>query len=164
MDAPYQAGYFYLGGQLKFYVFDTPGVGYLPFIRSSEMVLIEAEANYFLGNANDAQAALVELNKTSGRNPDYSCDKTGDELWTEIMNYRTLELWGEGFGYSDFKRWGRKIERKTLAQGGNAHAAIAITIELSAILVQYKKLGAAPIAEAAPFFIIYRQLRGKRYY
>ena len=132
MDAPYQAGYFYLGGQLKFYVFDTPGVGYLPFIRSSEMVLIEAEANYFLGNANDAQAALVELNKTSGRNPDYSCDKTGDELWTEIMNYRTLELWGEGFGYSDFKRWGRKIERKTLAQGGNAHAAIAITIEPSA--------------------------------
>mgnify|MGYP002978496863 CR=1 FL=1 len=51
----------YLGGQLKFHVFDTPGVSYLPFIRSSEMVLIEAEANYFLNKEPDAQAALIEL-------------------------------------------------------------------------------------------------------
>lgn len=28
LEAPYQAGYMYLGGQLKFYVFDTPGVSY----------------------------------------------------------------------------------------------------------------------------------------
>ena len=132
MAMPYQAGYFYLGGQLKFYVFDTPGVGYLPFIRSSEMVLIEAEANYFLGNASAAQASLVELNATSGRNPEYTCTLTGDALWNEIMNYRCFELWGEGFGYSDYKRWGRAISRKTLANGGNAHAAIAIDIPASA--------------------------------
>ena len=132
MDMPYQAGYFYLGGQMKFYVFDTPGVGYLPFIRSSEMVLIEAEANYFLGNASAAQASLVELNATSGRNPEYTCTLTGDALWNEIMNYRCFELWGEGFGYSDYKRWGRAISRKTLANGGNAHAAIAIDIPASA--------------------------------
>ena len=132
MAMPYQAGYFYLGGQMKFYVFDTPGVGYLPFIRSSEMVLIEAEANYFLGNASAAQASLVELNATSGRNPEYTCTLTGDALWNEIMNYRCFELWGEGFGYSDFKRWGRAISRKTLANGGNAHAAIAIDIPASA--------------------------------
>ena len=132
MAMPYQAGYFYLGGQMKFYVFDTPGVGYLPFIRSSEMVLIEAEANYFLGNASAAQASLVELNATSGRNPEYTCTLTGDALWNEIMNYRCFELWGEGFGYSDYKRWGRAISRKTLANGGNAHAAIAIDIPASA--------------------------------
>ena len=132
MAMPYQAGYFYLGGQMKFYVFDTPGVGYLPFIRSSEMVLIEAEANYFLGNASAAQASLVELNATSGRNPEYTCTLTDDALWNEIMNYRCFELWGEGFGYSDYKRWGRAISRKTLANGGNAHAAIAIDIPASA--------------------------------
>ena len=132
MAMPYQYGYFYLGGQMKFYVFDTPGVGYLPFIRSSEMVLIEAEANYFLGNASAAQASLVELNATSGRNPEYTCTLTGDALWNEIMNYRCFELWGEGFGYSDYKRWGRAISRKTLANGGNAHAAIAIDIPASA--------------------------------
>lgn len=83
----------YLGGQLKFYVFDTPGVSYLPFIRSSEMVLVEAEANYFLNDETAARASLVELNATSGRNPEYTCDKSGEALWNEIMDYRELELW-----------------------------------------------------------------------
>lgn len=128
LAAPYQAGYMYLGGQLKFYVFDTPGVSYLPFIRSSEMVLIEAEANYFLNNEPAAQAALVELNATSGRNSTYSCTKTGDALWNEIMDYRELELWGEGFAWSDYKRWNRPVVRKSFAQGGNAHISIAKTI------------------------------------
>ena len=49
------------------------------------MVLIEVEANYFLNNEAAAQAALVELNATSGRNAEYTCTKTGDALWNEIM-------------------------------------------------------------------------------
>ena len=77
LEAPYQAGYMYLGGQLKFYVFDTPGVSYLPFIRSSEMVLVEAEANYFLNDETAARASLVELKATSGRNNEYTCNKSG---------------------------------------------------------------------------------------
>lgn len=125
---PYKAGYTYLDGHIKFWVFDTPGVSYLPFIRSSEMVLIEAEANYFLKDISAAQASLVELNATSGRNPDYKCTKTGDELWNEIMDYREVELWGEGFAWSDYKRWNRPVVRKSIADGGNAHASIAITI------------------------------------
>lgn len=99
LTAPYEAGYMYLGGQLKFYVFDTPGVGYLPFIRSSEMVLIEAEANYFLNNEAAAQAALVELNATSGRNAEYTCTKTemryGTKSWTIVnLNYGEKALHG----------------------------------------------------------------------
>ncbi len=128
LAAPYQSGYMYLGGQLKFFVFDTPGVSYLPFIRSSEMVLIEAEASYFLNNEADARAALVELNATSGRNPEYTCDKTGDALWNEIMDYRELELWGEGFAWSDYKRWNRDVVRHGFAEGGNAHVSVARTI------------------------------------
>lgn len=128
LAAPYQSGYMYLGGQLKFYVFDTQGVSYLPFIRSSEMVLIEAEANYFLNNEPDAQAALIELNATSGRNPEYTCTKIGEALWNEIMDYRELELWGEGFAWSDYKRWNRSVVRKGFADGGNAHISIAKTI------------------------------------
>ena len=131
LTAPYEAGYMYLGGQLKFYVFDTPGVGYLPFIRSSEMVLIEAEANYFLNNEAAAQAALVELNATSGRNAEYTCNKTGDALWNEIMDYRELELWGEGFAWSDYKRWNRDVIRNGFDKGGNAHISIATTIPAS---------------------------------
>lgn len=133
LEAPYQAGYMYLGGQLKFYVFDTPGVSYLPFIRSSEMVLVEAEANYFLNDETAARAALVELNATSGRNPEYTCDKSGEALWNEIMDYRELELWGEGFAWSDYKRWNRDIVRHSFAEGGNAHISVAKTIPASGV-------------------------------
>ena len=133
LEAPYQAGYMYLGGQLKFYVFDTPGVSYLPFIRSSEMVLVEAEANYFLNDETAARAALVELNATSGRNPEYTCDKSGEALWNEIMDYRELELWGEGFAWSDYKRWNRDIVRHSFAEGGNAHISVAKTIHASGV-------------------------------
>lgn len=133
LEAPYQAGYMYLGGQLKFYVFDTPGVSYLPFIRSSEMVLVEAEANYFLNDEIAARAALVELNATSGRNPEYTCDKSGEALWNEIMDYRELELWGEGFAWSDYKRWNRDIVRHSFAEGGNAHISVAKTIPASGV-------------------------------
>ena len=133
LEAPYQAGYMYLGGQLKFYVFDTPGVSYLPFIRSSEMVLVEAEANFFLNDETAARASLVELNATSGRNPEYTCDKSGEALWNEIMDYRELELWGEGFAWSDYKRWNRDIVRHSFAEGGNAHISVAKTIPASGV-------------------------------
>lgn len=128
LTTPYQAGFYYLDANLKFYVKALPGVGYVPFIRSSEMVLIEAEANYFLGKTAEAQAALVELNATSGRNPEYTCTKTGEELLSEIQDYRCLELWGEGFEWSDFKRWNKAVVRKTFKEGGNAHPSVAITI------------------------------------
>ena len=128
LTTPYQAGFYYLDANLKFYVKAQPGVGYVPFIRSSEMVLIEAEANYFLGKTAEAQAALVELNATSGRNPEYTCTKTGEELLSEIQDYRCLELWGEGFEWSDFKRWNKAVVRKSFAEGGNAHQSVAITI------------------------------------
>ena len=131
LEAPYQAGYMYLGGQLKFYVFDTPGVSYLPFIRSSEMVLVEAEASYFLNDEAGAKAALMELNATSGRNPEYTCDKSGEALWNEIMDYRELELWGEGFAWSDYKRWNRDVVRHSFTEGGNAHISVARTIPAS---------------------------------
>lgn len=133
LEAPYQAGYMHLGGQLKFYVFDVPGVSYLPFIRSSEMVLVEAEANYFLNDETAARASLVELNATSGRNPEYTCDKSGEALWNEIMDYRELELWGEGFAWSDYKRWNRDIVRHSFAEGGNAHISVAKTIPASGV-------------------------------
>ena len=128
LSAAYASGYIYLDGQMKFWVTAQPGVSYVPFIRSSEMVLIEAEANYFLGNTADAQAALVKLNATTGRNSSYTCTKTGTDLFNEIKDYREVELWGEGFAWSDYKRWNIPVVRHSFAQGGNAHAAVAKTI------------------------------------
>ena len=128
LSAAYASGYIYLDGQMKFWVTAQPGVSYIPFIRSSEMVLIEAEANYFLGNTADAQAALVKLNATTGRNASYTCTKTGTDLFEEIKDYREVELWGEGFAWSDYKRWNIPVVRHSFAEGGNAHPAVAKTI------------------------------------
>jgi hypothetical protein len=125
-SAAYQSEYYYLDGQMKFWVNDQPGVGYVPFIRSSEMYLIEAEANYFLGNEAAAKSALEALNVV--RNPEYTCNKTGKELFNEIKDYREVELWGEGFAWSDYKRWNIPVVRHSFAQGGNAHTAVAVTV------------------------------------
>lgn len=137
--APYKggkaAGYLFMGSQWKFYVFDTPGVGYLPFIRSSEMLLIEAEANHFLGNDAAAQANLVELNKTTGRDPNYTCTKTGNAMFKEIVKYRSLELWGEGFGFSDYKRWNLPVDRTTSA---NVDPSIKVRVEASSTGWEWK--------------------------
>lgn len=114
-------------GALKFAALGMPGIGCIPFIRSSEMLLIEAEAAYQTGDITSAQNYLIELNQTSGRDPEYTCTKTGEDLWNEIILYRRLELWGEGHSWFDCKRWGRPVERKGITEGGNFHASIAGT-------------------------------------
>ena len=107
---------------------DTPGVGELVFFRSSEMLLIEAEAEYMQNNTTAAQNALVALNKTSGRDPEYTCTTTGADLLTEIKLYRRIELWGEGFDWFDMKRWKDTMVRHNYADGGNFLATLAITV------------------------------------
>ena len=99
--------------------------------RSSEMLLIEAEANYFLNKPELAQKALIALNKDSGRDANYTCTLTGEELWEEIKRYRALELWGEEFDWFDMKRWNEPINRKTYPNGGNftAQTAFITTVD-----------------------------------
>ncbi len=113
--------------QFKIKAADLPGVGNLNHFRSSEMYLIEAEAKYFMNDPQGAQNALIDLNKNSGRDPQYTCDKTGDALLAEIKLYRNLELWGEGFDWFDYKRWGDSIVRKSTSNGGNFIPDLAIT-------------------------------------
>ena len=114
--------------QFKIAAEDQPGVGHLNNFRSSEMYLIEAEAEYFLNNPTAAQNALNALTRDTGRDPEYNCDKTGDELLAEIKKYRSIELWGEGFEWFDLKRWGDTIERHTYEDGGNFITVLAVTI------------------------------------
>ncbi len=114
---------------IKFAHFGAVGESNINLFRSSEMVLIEAEANYFLGNTDKAQAALVELNASSGRDSKYTCNKEGNELFDEIRTYRGLELWGEGYDWFDMKRWGLPIKRLSIADGGSYHATQAIEIQ-----------------------------------
>lgn len=115
--------------QFKFSANDLPGVGHLNHFRSSEMYLIEAEAKHMQNkSATEVQNLLVELNKTSGRDPNYTCTKTGDDLLNEIKFYRSVELWGEGFDWFDMKRWNATIVRKSTTEGGNFIASLAKTI------------------------------------
>ncbi len=116
--------------QFKFKANDLPGVGNIPHFRSSEMILIEAEAKYFQNKpASEIQALLTQLNRTSGRDPDYTATKTGEDLWNEIKLYRSIELWGEGFDWFDLKRWGVTLQRTATDQGGSFPAALAVTIK-----------------------------------
>jgi len=115
--------------QFKIAANDLPGVGNLNHFRSAEMYLIEAEAKYRQGKPDaEVQNLLVALNSTSGRNPSYTCTKTGTALLDEIKLYRAIELWGEGFDWFDMKRWNDTINRKTYANGGNFITSLAMTI------------------------------------
>ena len=107
---------------------DMPGVGHLNHFRSSEMYLIEAEAKYFLNDEVGARAALSTLTKDSGRDTEYSCTKSGQDLLTEIKLYRAIELYAEGFDWFDMKRWGDTLDRLSFKEGGNFQTPYAITI------------------------------------
>jgi len=94
------------------------------------MLLIEAEAKYFQQKSEtEVQNLLVELNKSTDRDPNYSTAATGKDLLGEIKKYRAIELWGEGFDFFDLKRWGDPINRKSFSNGGNFQDALALTIE-----------------------------------
>lgn len=111
--------------QLKVAVAGTPGIGYLNHFRTAEMLLIIAEANYFLKNDKAAQDALNKLTRDSGRDASYNCTSTGDQLFEEIKLYRAIELFLEGFDWFDKKRWNEPINRSSFAEGGNFHSLMS---------------------------------------
>lgn len=118
--------------QFKFANNAQAGVAHVPNFRSSEMILIEAEAKYFQNKpATEVQALLNALNRDSGRDPSYNCTLTGAALLNEIKKYRGIELWGEGYDFFDMKRWGDTIKRKSFADGGNFQTALATEIKPS---------------------------------
>ncbi|WP_010252752.1 RagB/SusD family nutrient uptake outer membrane protein [Myroides injenensis] len=114
--------------QFKIGASDMPGVGNLVHIRASEMYLIEAEAEYFLGNTTNAQQLLVQLNTSTKRDESYTCAKTGQDLFNEIRTYRGIELWGEGSTWFDLKRWNVDLVREDYTKQGNVPVEFSKTI------------------------------------
>ena len=118
--------------QIKQRTILQPSIGDFNLFRSSEMYLIEAEADYYLGKEAEARAAITKLNKESGRNPEYSCEGlSGTDLLNEIRLYNRIELWGEGHDWFNYKRWGLPIERHGTSQGGNFYSTFVITVQPS---------------------------------
>ena len=80
------------------------------YMRSAEMVLIEAEAKAMMNDIQGAQDALAIL----GNARDSAFDKTEfgtkEELIEEIKFQRRIELWGEGFSYYDHIRWDEPLD------------------------------------------------------
>ena len=130
-DKIYSTSYIFAYMQFKILCANQPGIGQLNNFRSAEMYLIEAEANCHIGGKDaETQKLLVALNKDSGRNPAYTCTKTGDNLLQEVKLYRRIELWGEGFDWFDYKRWKEPIVRKAYPEA-SFHVQFAITIQPS---------------------------------
>lgn len=123
----YSTSYVFMYMQFKHLCSFYPGGGSFNIFRSAEMYLTEAEAYCHIGGKeNEVQALLEELN--AAHNPDYECDKTGDDLLNEVKLYRRIDLWGEGFDWFDYKRWKQPIVRKSIADGGSFHKTFAITL------------------------------------
>ena len=91
-------------------------------MRSSEMYLIEAEAEAMLGNVTDAQNALRPLGEARDSAYDVSIYDTQEKLMDHIKFQRGLELWGEGFLYTDKIRWDEGIDHS--ADGGSGASEV----------------------------------------
>ena len=127
-DKLYSTSQIFAYMQFKQQAKEQPGVGCVNNFRAAEMYLIEAEAKCMMGGSDtEVQNLLIALNKTSGRDPEYTCEKTGADLLAEVKLYRRIELWGEGFDWFDYKRWNEPIVRNRYPQG-SFHAQFALTI------------------------------------
>jgi hypothetical protein len=91
-------------------------------MRSSEMYLIEAEAEAMLGNVAAAQAALKPLGEERDSAYDVTMYGTKESLMDHIKFQRGLELWGEGFLYTDKIRWDEGIDHA--ANGGSGASEV----------------------------------------
>lgn len=101
----------------------SASMGDVPYMRSAEMYLIEAEARARQGQTAAAQTALFTLNKA--RNPNYvQSTSTGQTLIDEIMFSRRIELWGEGFRFLDLKRLNLPLNRNGIPNHLPAVASI----------------------------------------
>lgn len=92
------------------------------YMRTSEMILIEAEAKAMQNDITGAQNALDILGSARDTNFDKTAFATQNALMDQIKFQRGVELWGEGFGYTDKIRWDEGIDHA--ANGGSGASAV----------------------------------------
>ena len=92
------------------------------YMRSSEMYLIEAEAEAMLTNVTAAQNALRPLGEARDSAYDVTIFNDQTSLMDHIKFQRGLELWGEGFGYKDKIRWDEGFDHA--ADGGSGASEV----------------------------------------
>ncbi len=86
------------------------GIADFPMARIAEAYLIEAEAQYEMGQSASGLEVLNALQSARGGSVSSSIDI--DEIWKE----RRRELYGEGFAITDIKRLQKPLERTGVDQ------------------------------------------------
>lgn len=118
----------------------------LPIMRKSEMVLVDAEAQYHLGNETPAKNLLFALQKERDPNATMSAN-TGQALLDEILLERRKELYGEiGVEWFDAKRYRKAIIRD------NVHRIVKnvpADSELFFLKIPQKEIDANPNIDAS---------------
>ncbi len=117
-------------------VSDALSIGDVPYMRSGEMLLIEAEARAKQGQTAAAQTALFTLMRN--RMPNYvQSTSTGQTLLDEIYLNRRAELWGEGHRFTDLKRLNLPLNRVGIS---NNVAALILVSAIASGDVQWQFL------------------------
>ena len=80
------------------------------YMRSSEMYLIEAEAEAMMNDVTGAQTALKPLAEERDSAFDVTVFNTKEKLMDQIKLQRRVELYGEGFSWLDHIRWDEGID------------------------------------------------------
>lgn len=103
----------------KKFKFKSNLIGDIVYMRSAEMLLIEAEG---YGRAGEKEKAINALNTLrKARNAALFVGDDNAKLISEILIERRKELWGEGFALSDIIRTQGKVDRKAYVDAkGNA--------------------------------------------
>lgn len=97
-----------------------------PLMRVEEMILIQAECLYWLGQVPAAVDLLTSFVKTC-RDSEYVYDESRsfiDEIWFQ----RRVELWGEGFFIPDQRRLGKPVVRFHDESSSNLSPAFTFNI------------------------------------
>ncbi len=81
-------------------------------MRYADVLLMQAEANYVLGNTDEA---LKDIKKIRARAGLPNLDFSGEALLEEIRKQRLIELIGEGSRFYDLVRWGIAAEQLSAA-------------------------------------------------
>ena len=98
-----------------------------PYMRISEMYLIEAEALARMGQDGPAAQALLPM--AQARDAAYTLSaNTGQALIDEILIQRRVELWGEGFRFYDLKRMDLPLNRDFANSNFNPTQSIIETV------------------------------------
>ena len=117
--------------------------------RYADVILSKAEANWKLGNSEEATDYINLVRERAGLSElilsDYSGEITGDPLGDAILHERNIELLGEGHRWLDLLRFGNNVTLHVMNTYGESRREIDPLASGSYIVEDYMLLYPIPI-------------------